>query len=99
MAIEVVSPGAAARRRDYETKRAEYLAYGLREYWIVDRFDRTVTVLTRAGDSWTERVFAGDDSASGLVLPGFAARLPELWEAAEDAPIAEVSGPDTDDDN
>ena len=34
--FEVVSHGSDARERDYVTKRAEYLAYGLREYWIVD---------------------------------------------------------------
>jgi Uma2 family endonuclease len=36
MAFEVVSKGAKSRERDYVTKRAEYLAYGLLEYWIVD---------------------------------------------------------------
>src|SRR4051794_26363676 len=34
LAIEVVSVGGEVR--DYETKRQEYLVYGLREYWIVD---------------------------------------------------------------
>ena len=85
-AIEVVSAGVRARRRDYETKRAEYLAYGLLEYWIVDRFERKVTVLTRDGDAWSERVFHGDEAASGRVLPDFAVPLPALWAAAVDAP-------------
>ena len=34
LAAEVVSPSSV--QRDYETKREEYLAYGLLEYWIVD---------------------------------------------------------------
>ena len=91
LAIEVVSPGASARRRDYATKRAEYLAYGLLEYWIVDRFEQKVTVLTRDGDAWSERVFEGDDSATGLVLPGFSARLADLWTEAERAAGVEGS--------
>ena len=36
MAFGVVSEGNEARERDYVAKRAEYLAYGLLEYWIVD---------------------------------------------------------------
>ena len=92
-AIEVVSAGVRARRRDYETKRAEYLAYGLLEYWIVDRFDRTVTVLTRDGDAWSERVFTGGEAASGRVLPDFAVPLPALWAVADEASTVERPEP------
>src|SRR5262249_7526515 len=41
MAFEVVSEGSRARERDYAVKRTEYLAYGLREYWIVDPETKT----------------------------------------------------------
>ena len=71
LAVEVVSAGGEAR--DYETKREEYLAYGLLEYWIVDPQARKVTVLVRDGDAWVERVFQGDQPIASLVLPGFAA--------------------------
>jgi Uma2 family endonuclease len=81
LVIEVVSEGADARRRDYVTKRAEYLAYGLAEYWIVDPFDRKITVFLRDGDAWIERLFHSDQSAQGLVLPGFSVNLPDLWSA------------------
>jgi Uma2 family endonuclease len=84
LAMEVVSRGIRARRRDYEAKREEYLAYGLREYWIVDPFERKVTVLVRDGDSWDERTFVGEQAAEGLVLPGFRVPLPELWAAGQD---------------
>ncbi len=79
LCIEVVSEGNEARTRDYVTKREEYLAFGLLEYWIVDRFDRKVTVLRRRGDSWTETVFVDGQSASGRVLPGFAVAVSDLW--------------------
>jgi Uma2 family endonuclease len=81
LVMEVVSEGVEARHRDYVTKRAEYLAYGLAEYWIVDPHDRKLTVLLRDGDQWLERLFQADQSAEGLVLPGFAVNLPDLWSA------------------
>jgi Uma2 family endonuclease len=38
--VEFVSSGKRARQRDYEEKRDEYLAIGVKEYWIIDRFER-----------------------------------------------------------
>ena len=81
LAFEVVSKGGEAR--DYQVKREEYLAFGLREYWIVDPMARRVTVLIRDGDAWIERVFQGEQAAEGLVLPGFALPLAELWVEEE----------------
>ncbi len=54
LVMEIVSEGPEAHECDYVTKREEYLAYGLYEYWIVDRFARTIIVLTRRGDLWSE---------------------------------------------
>lgn len=83
LVFEVVSPGREARERDYTIKREEYLAYGILEYWIVDPIDRRVVVLVRDGDAWIERVFDGDQAATGLVLPGFEVRPADLWATAE----------------
>ena len=66
------------------TKREEYLAYGLMEYWIVDPLERKVTVLTRHGDTWAEAVFRGDQVIASLVLPGFATTVAELWMDVDD---------------
>ena len=41
--VEFVSEGKRSWLRDYREKRAEYLAAGIREYWIIDRFARTMT--------------------------------------------------------
>ncbi|HWE40426.1 MAG TPA: Uma2 family endonuclease [Isosphaeraceae bacterium] len=84
LVMEVVSEGADAHERDYVAKRREYLAVGLREYWIIDPIERRVTVLVRDGDVWAERIFVGDAAAEGLVLPGFRLPLAELWEQAEE---------------
>jgi Uma2 family endonuclease len=89
LVAEVVSRGSI--ERDYRTKREEYLAYGLLEYWIVDPFERKVTVLTRRGDTWAEAVFRDDQVIVSLVLPGFATTVAELWVDVED-----VAGDDAD---
>ncbi len=76
LAAEVVSRGSI--KRDYETKREEYLAYGLLEYWIVDPLKRQVALLTRRGDSWDEAVYRDQQAIGSLVLPGFATTVAEL---------------------
>ena len=81
LAIEIVSPRGEAR--DYETKREEYLAYGLLEYWIVDPSLRKVTVLSRNGDVWAARVFQEEQQIVSLVLPGFTTKVAELWAEEE----------------
>ncbi len=84
LAVEVVSRGKRARRRDYEEKREEYLAIGVREYWIVDPERRQVTVLSRQdGPSWSERVFQGDEAIVSGLLPGFDATVADVWTGAE----------------
>jgi Uma2 family endonuclease len=82
LAAEVVSRSSI--ERDYVTKREEYLAFGLDEYWIVDPLERKVTVLTRQGDTWAEAVFRGEQVIASLVLPGFATTVAELWVDVED---------------
>ena len=74
LAAEVVSRGSV--ERDYETKREEYLAYGLLEYWIVDPLKRQVTVLTRAAIPGTRRSSATSRSSSAWSCPASRRRLP-----------------------
>jgi Uma2 family endonuclease len=87
LVVEVISPGKAARKRDYETKREEYLALGLREYWIVDPLLRQVVVLVRregpGGPTWDEGVFRDQDVIVSALLPGFAGLVDDLWVEAE----------------
>jgi Uma2 family endonuclease len=82
LAAEVVSRGSI--ERDYETKREEYLAYGLLEYWIVDPLKHQVTVLTRRGDNWNESIFRDAQVIMSLVLPGLATTVAELWVDADE---------------
>ena len=90
LVVEVLSGGNEARTRDYVTKRQEYLAFGLREYWIVDRFEKKVTVLRRHGDTWAESAYREGQEASGHVLPGFVVPVAELWAALAGVPDDET---------
>lgn len=76
--FEIVSPGAANERRDYVEKRHDYHRAGIREYVIIDRFRRTVTVLTLAPDGYEERVLTMEDMYETPLLPGFSVRLAEV---------------------
>jgi Uma2 family endonuclease len=91
LAAEVVSGRSV--KRDYVTKREEYLAYGLDEYWIVDPLKRQVTVLTRRGDTWHEAVFRDDQVIASLALPGFATTVAELWIGVEEDDEDEAAEP------
>src|SRR5438128_2314589 len=46
LAMEVVSPGKASRKRDLREKRREYAKAKIEEYWIVDPQERNITVLS-----------------------------------------------------
>lgn len=94
LVIEVVSAGKKARDRDYIAKRGEYLIFGIREYWIVDPMARKVTVLVRDGDVWAESGFVEGQDARGVVLPGFALAVGDLWAAIADHPEDGAEMPD-----
>jgi Uma2 family endonuclease len=49
LVVEVLS--GATRRRDRKQKKDLYLDAGVREYWIVDRVERAITVVRRTGDT------------------------------------------------
>ena len=81
LAVEVVS--ADDPRRDYVTKRREYLAAGVLEYWIVDPRPRhrRITVLVRAGEEWEERVFTDGETATGELVEGLAVDVTACLDA------------------
>ena len=77
--FEFVSPSKTDRQRDYVAKRAQYQGLGVREYVIVDRFERQVTVLTLEAGRYVERVIAGDGVYHSPLLPGLAIELAGTW--------------------
>ncbi len=81
LVIEVVSRGSEARQRDYVTKREEYLAAGVLEYWIVDPQERVMLALSRHGDVWRETRLAATDKWRTPRLPGFELDLAQVFAA------------------
>ena len=71
IAVEFVSSGRRNRRRDYEEKRRDYLAVGVHEYWIVDRFARTLTVFRDPSRGPVEQVIREQENYRPELLPGF----------------------------
>jgi len=82
VAVEVVSPSSTTR--DYVDKRKDYLAAGVKEYWIVDPNRRLVLVLQRAGDVFRELTVC--EAYSTPLLPGFALDVPRLLGAGDATP-------------
>jgi Uma2 family endonuclease len=87
--VEFVSAGKRNIERDYEAKRVEYLGCGVKEYWIFDRFDRTLTVFQARGRRSRKRVLKAGQTYTTDLLPGFALRLDPLFALAERWPAEE----------
>lgn len=70
LAVEIVSSGLEARKRDYIDKRIDYAKAGVAEYWIIDPEQELITVLSLQGDSY---LLIGEYS-SGQIAKGI------FWE-------------------
>ncbi|MEQ8849499.1 Uma2 family endonuclease [Botrimarina sp.] len=79
IAIEFVSGTARDRRRDYVDKRREYLAAGVKEYWVLDRFARRLTVFQ--GETVT--AYGENEVYRPDLLPGFELPVRVLLERSE----------------
>jgi Uma2 family endonuclease len=80
---EFVSKGKKSRERDYETKRDEYMKIHVKEYWIVDRFDRCMVVFSRQGNQIKKRVIAEHQVYKTPLLPGFELPVAHLLALAD----------------
>ena len=84
LVVEVVSEGEENRYRDLVTKREEYAAAGISEYWIVDPQERQITVLVLEGQAYREHgVFKPGTVASSVLLPGFSASVDAVLAAGQ----------------
>lgn len=80
LVIEVVSPGAANRARDYRYKRTEYAARGIAEYWIVDPETQQITICKWVDGQYEDTVFTGASRLESNVVP--------TWELTVDRVFA-----------
>jgi len=82
--IEFVSSRRRDAVRDYEEKRDEYLAAGVKEYWIIDRFRRVMTVYRKGLAGPTYDIVTETQSYETGLLPGFVLPLSRLLAKADD---------------
>jgi len=84
----IVVEFASARKRDflpdYEIKRAEYLGIGVREYWIIDRFQRIMTVYRNLPEGVATLVIKEAGTYQTDLLPGFELPIARLLARADD---------------
>lgn len=89
LVFEFVSSSRADQERDYIHKRGEYYSIGVKEYVIVDRFKKSVLVLTRGSTDFEERILKAGSSYSTALLPGLTVSIDDAFSAAEAAPPIE----------
>ena len=80
IAVEFVSTGRRSWKRDYETKRDEYLAAGVEEYWVIDRFTRVMTVYRGSA----VQIVKETDKYTTALLPGFELPLSALFATLDE---------------
>jgi Uma2 family endonuclease len=81
--VEFVSVGRRDYYRDFIEKRQEYLALEIQEYWIIDRFRRTMTVYRGKPDDPQEQVLKEKDTYRTKLLPGFELSIAKVLAAAD----------------
>jgi Uma2 family endonuclease len=85
IAIEIVSPTSRDRRRDRVDKLAEYAAFGVLYYWVVDPYDRSFDVFERNDDGVYARAVSA--TAGTIHAPpgcqGLTIDLDGLWAEIE----------------
>lgn len=96
--IEFVSSRRRDAMRDYEEKRDEYLNAGVKEYWIIDRFRRLMTIYktkkTGRSSATTYDIVTEGQSYETKLLPGFTLPLSRLLEKADQWRPRKQSKPD-----
>jgi Uma2 family endonuclease len=82
--VEFVSRRHRDRVRDYEEKRRQYLAIGVQEYWVIDRFQRIMTVCRGRPGEPAEQIIKENEIYCTTLLTGFELPLARLLKVADD---------------
>ena len=78
LVVEILSPSTA--NYDLRVKRDLYARFGVREYWLVDPEERTVSVLSLDGGEFYEVArFGEDDTLTSQVVEGLRIHLSEVF--------------------
>lgn len=81
LVIEVVSPGQETHDRDYVAKYGEYLARGIREYWIIDPTLLQITVCVFVEGHYQQAVFRGKEGIHSATFPDFPLTANQILDA------------------
>ncbi len=78
LVVEILSPSTATR--DTTFKRVLYARHGVREYWIVDTQEETITVLL-SGDRGLEaaEVYGAGETLTSATLHGFKLNIDDVF--------------------
>ncbi len=87
LVMEVISDASKDRRRDYETKLADYAEAGISEYWIIDYQRKRVIVHGLDQGSYTVgNEYSPGQRAASELLDGFSVDVSVLFASADDVP-------------
>ena len=79
--VEVVS--ASSRKRDYDIKPAEYLTFGIKEYWIIDPEKQHAVIHSRVGGRFISKTLKAQQKYESHILPDFKLDLKRLLLSAK----------------
>lgn len=84
LVMEVVSDDPESRKRDLITKRTEYAAARIPEYWIVDLEQHQISVLRLQNEQYVEHgIFRKGETAISSLLADFHVDVSTIFAAAE----------------
>ena len=76
--IESISPGHELH--DQRTKRRWYAEFGVRHYWLMNPFERTLRCLKLGGNAYADDAAGrGDELVRPTAFPGLEIPLGDVW--------------------
>lgn len=84
IAVEVVSPTPRAARRDRVDKPSDYASFGVRQYWVLDPWVRSLEVYELGDDGrYRHALAAAEGTAEMPGCEGLTLDLDVLWAEAD----------------